>query len=89
MTLDCPVFWVLWAVGGQPLQLPDAAGLPMGRRSDGDVNVAAHVVLEIHYTNPNLTAIADRRAPSRRAARTRAPGLGRSAAAVDAHCLVF
>ncbi len=56
MKVDCPIFWVLWAVGGGSLDLPDAAGLPMGRRSDGDVNTASHVVLEIHYTNPGRAA---------------------------------
>jgi hypothetical protein len=56
MQLDCPVFWVMWAVGSGPLQLPDAAGLPMGLRTGGDVNTASHVVLEIHYTNPGRAA---------------------------------
>ena len=47
MKVDCPIFWVLCAIGGGSLELPDAAGLPMGRRSDGDVNTESHVVLEM------------------------------------------
>ncbi len=49
--------WVMWAAGGIPLDLPPDAGLLMGRRDGGDINVASHVVLEIHYINPGRAAV--------------------------------
>lgn len=56
----CYSFWILWAVGGGPMQMPPEAGMPMGSSAQlNDMTTAKNVMLEIHYDNPDKVQITD------------------------------
>jgi len=56
----CYSFWILWAVGGNAMQMPNEAGMPMGLSTiPGDVSTARNVMLEVHYDNPDGVQITD------------------------------
>jgi hypothetical protein len=54
----CYSFWILWAVGGQAMQMPTEAGMPMGLPSGAaDVATARNIMLEVHYDIPLCACI--------------------------------
>jgi len=54
---DCTSLLFAWAVGGGPTVLPEAAGFRMGYEESG----FTHLVLEMHYDNPeNVAGVRDR-----------------------------